>query len=278
MNWLLKLATLAVLLSFAGPSLVQTGERATIALRDFAQASTAATVALQAPSTPFSAPLPAFRPYVPAPNTDVLSDGVVGVTLTNESFFGIPIRTGRGTAFYVSPELALTAEHVTAGNTGSYVSIDGQVFLRVSSEAPTLDVTLLTPHRAMLTATVAAKTPLPTVYHPLLDRRPAVGEQFTALCRYDARAPITPVVAMVTNSRTTILELFKDGSTRPVPGMTLRVLSGDSHEGCSGAPLVDGDGHTLGVVVTGDDAGDSMGVVSSVDIRACLRGLQVPGY
>lgn len=216
--------------------------------------------------------------YSPSTGTGVLSDGVVTVDATVDEVFGMATYLSRGTAFYISPTLAMTAQHVTMGHLGPRVTAGNAIGLDVTSEAPGLDVTFLTPYHGMLTATVPAATPLPTVYHPLEARRPAVGEQLTALCRYDRDQAITPVQVVVTNPQTTVTEYLDEVNiTRQVPGMGLQVTAGDEHQGCSGAPIVDATGGTVGVVLTGNGHG-GMGAASSADIIPWLQSMHVPGY
>lgn len=229
------------------------------------------------PSRPQTAPLAAAALYQASTSTDIFADGVVAITVPTDQLFGITTYGHKGTAVYVSPTLALTAQHVTEGHTSRWAKIDGEVPLTIASEAPTLDVTMMTPWRPFLNQTVQAEPALPKVFHPLVYRRPAVGEQLMLLCRYAAGAPITPVTVMVTNPDSMVDEILVPGRPgRPVPAMLMTVLSGDSREGCSGAPVVDAQGNTLGLLLTGE--GSSIGVASSVDIMLWLKAMRIPGY
>lgn len=240
-----------------------------------ARGNVQAAVVVQSAANAQGAPGAAAGVYTPSSSRALLADGVVTLDVTVDQVFGVSTYLSRGTGFYVSPGVAITAQHVTVGHLGPRAHVGNSVALDITSEAPGLDITLLTPYHGWLTATVPAATPLPTVYHPLENRRPAVGEQLTALCRYNRDLPISPVQMVVTNPDTMVVEYLPMPSVpRVVPGIALQVLSGDEHEGCSGAPIVDATGGTVAVVLTGNATG-GVGAASTVDIIPWLRAMRV---
>jgi hypothetical protein len=165
-----------------------------------------------------------------------------------------------GTGFHIASDLVLTATHVvTCQNSGvTVVGSQGNVSAGITEQDPSYDVTELT----------TSSTTTNSHVFKLFNGRPARGQTLWELCAVGVGGPQAVYEVTVVNPSAPLEETDTSGTVEyNVPDAIN--LNGGNHDGCSGAPLVDGADHVVGMIVAGDES-TSVAAISSVDIRVWL--------
>ncbi len=168
---------------------------------------------------------------------------------------------GKGSGFYISPSLLLTASHVlSCQNAGVTIhGPRGNVSAGIAKQDPGYDASELN--------TTSASTSAASIFS-LFNGRPARGQQVWELCAQGVGGPQAVYEATVVSPSGPVEETDDSGNVEyNVPDVIQ--LTGGAHPGCSGGPLVDGADQVLGMIVAGNSSG-AVAAISSEDLRAWL--------
>jgi len=165
-----------------------------------------------------------------------------------------------GSGFRVGSGLVLTATHVlTCQNGGVTVAgSQGNISAGISKQDPGYDVTELT----------TANTTNSGQVFTLFNGRPARGQDLWELCAQGVGGPQAVYQVTVISPSAALEETDDSGNVLYNLPDAIQLTGGD-HPGCSGAPLVDGADHVVGMIVAGSQSG-AVSAISSEDIRAWL--------
>lgn len=160
-----------------------------------------------------------------------------------------------GSAFALDATRLVTAAHVVTGRTA--VSVRDVAVAGVAAVDQEHDL-------AMLRLAGSAALPRADGFH-LATYRPWAGQPVWGLCAYGAQG-VVPMTVIDPSGQ--VLE--QDGASTAVNISDGLILSGVAHPGCSGGPVVDGDGSVVGVMVT------EAGAISAGDVAAWASAQGVP--